>query len=211
MNNEIIMNKLEDLIDFPIKRTIALLNLIGFKTIWSCCGFNYPGEYGRDHSINRLSISFNGMDDVVDSNNYENIDYNVSLTTKFICEFNRHVSNYNVINEIETRISTNGYKINPEKVEWVICYNIPEQYINNLKMLSYVIQIIDDFIVKFGNEYNLFNTSEITLKDTFHDRCNDTDEYFYDLCQMNNRLGTPWTFHISDYLEKRNNEYILIK
>lgn len=41
MNNT---NKLEDHIDLPMKKIVAGLSPLGFKTLFSCCGFSYQGE-----------------------------------------------------------------------------------------------------------------------------------------------------------------------
>jgi hypothetical protein len=35
---------LRDQIDAPILKTVAGLNLMGLKTVFSCCGFNYKGQ-----------------------------------------------------------------------------------------------------------------------------------------------------------------------
>ncbi len=37
-------NQLEDHIDAPIKKCVAGLNLLGIRTLMSCCGFTYEGE-----------------------------------------------------------------------------------------------------------------------------------------------------------------------
>jgi hypothetical protein len=42
--DNVVSNKLEDHIDEPIKRAVALMNLYGVSTIFSCCGFAYKGE-----------------------------------------------------------------------------------------------------------------------------------------------------------------------
>jgi len=35
---------LEDDIDKPIRNIVAMINLLGCRTIWSCCGFDYAGQ-----------------------------------------------------------------------------------------------------------------------------------------------------------------------
>lgn len=35
---------LVDDIDQPIRKSLAMLSLLGCKTIWSCCGFDYEGQ-----------------------------------------------------------------------------------------------------------------------------------------------------------------------
>jgi hypothetical protein len=35
---------LEDDIDQPLKNVVAMINLMGVQTIWSCCGFDYSGQ-----------------------------------------------------------------------------------------------------------------------------------------------------------------------
>jgi hypothetical protein len=35
---------LKDDIDAPIRTSIAALNLLGIKTAWSCCGYDYPDQ-----------------------------------------------------------------------------------------------------------------------------------------------------------------------
>lgn len=42
---------LSELIDTPIKKTVVLLNLLGLRTVWSCCGYNYPGDEERCHQM----------------------------------------------------------------------------------------------------------------------------------------------------------------
>lgn len=50
---------LEDHIDEPIKRAVALLNLYGIGTIFSCCGFSYKGEkVPKSHIHNHPQILF---------------------------------------------------------------------------------------------------------------------------------------------------------
>lgn len=57
--SEIILpTKLEDQIDVPIKKSVAMLNLLGIRTLWACCGFDYKGQpkykdhvYGNPHII----------------------------------------------------------------------------------------------------------------------------------------------------------------
>jgi len=54
--------KLEDQIDLPIKKCIAMLNLLGLRTLWSCCGFDYKGQpKWKDHTHDNayISIDFN--------------------------------------------------------------------------------------------------------------------------------------------------------
>ena len=36
--------RLEDDIDTPLKDVVAMLSLLGCRTIWSCCGFDYNGQ-----------------------------------------------------------------------------------------------------------------------------------------------------------------------
>ena len=49
--------KLEDQIDAPIKKCIAMLNLLGLKTLWSCCGFDYRGQPKfKDHAYGNAHI-----------------------------------------------------------------------------------------------------------------------------------------------------------
>lgn len=44
-------------IDEPIKECVAFLNLLGFKTRWSCCGFNYKNQLSiKSHVINKPHI-----------------------------------------------------------------------------------------------------------------------------------------------------------
>lgn len=48
-----------DDIDKPIFRTIALLNLYGLKTSWTCCGFNYKDQpYWKSHTYGRPYFAF---------------------------------------------------------------------------------------------------------------------------------------------------------
>lgn len=65
--------KLEDCIDTPIKKCVALLNLLGLETVWSCCGFDYEGQRNKDHVpgspqifIKANSKSFNLLLKIVD-------------------------------------------------------------------------------------------------------------------------------------------------
>lgn len=45
---------LRDNIDEPIRRCIAGMALLGFKTVFSCCGFNYKGQpKDRSHLIGK--------------------------------------------------------------------------------------------------------------------------------------------------------------
>jgi hypothetical protein len=44
-------------IDTPLVRPVALLNLLGCQTLWCCCGFNYKGQpEDRSHSIGAVQI-----------------------------------------------------------------------------------------------------------------------------------------------------------
>lgn len=52
------MKNLKDLIDKPILKTVALLNILGFKTVWSCCGYNYPGDVNRCHQMGQSYFIF---------------------------------------------------------------------------------------------------------------------------------------------------------
>lgn len=64
------ITKLEDDIDFPIKKCVAMLALLGCKPLYSCCGFDYEGQpyhkshqYGRPYFILTASEStFNFID-----------------------------------------------------------------------------------------------------------------------------------------------------
>ena len=48
---------LDYFIDEPIKDCVAFLNLLGFKTRWSCCGFDYKNQLDiKSHTINRPHI-----------------------------------------------------------------------------------------------------------------------------------------------------------
>ncbi len=38
------VTRLENDIDAPIKRTVALLALLGCEPVWSCCGYDYHGQ-----------------------------------------------------------------------------------------------------------------------------------------------------------------------
>lgn len=50
---------LENHIDLPIKRAVALLNLWGLETSFSCCGFDYKNpEVKKDHITNNPQIMF---------------------------------------------------------------------------------------------------------------------------------------------------------
>ena len=52
--------KLEDQIDVPIKKCVAMINLLGLKTLWSCCGFDYRGQPKfKDHGDAHIYINFN--------------------------------------------------------------------------------------------------------------------------------------------------------
>ncbi len=45
---------LEEHVDLPIKDTVAMFNLLGMETIWSCCGYNYKDQdlkiVNKDHA-----------------------------------------------------------------------------------------------------------------------------------------------------------------
>ena len=48
---------LESMIDSPLREPVALLNLLGCRTIWSCCGFHYRGEpKGKSHMLGNTQI-----------------------------------------------------------------------------------------------------------------------------------------------------------
>lgn len=38
-----VLNLIDD-IDEPIRKTVAMLNLLGISTKWACCGFDYPNQ-----------------------------------------------------------------------------------------------------------------------------------------------------------------------
>ncbi len=62
------IENLEDDIDLPIKKCVAMLALLGCKPIYSCCGFDYDGQlfhkshqYGRPYFVltaNNVSNQF---------------------------------------------------------------------------------------------------------------------------------------------------------
>lgn len=55
---------LEEHIDDPIKRAVALMNLYGIKTIFSCCGYKYKGEkVPKSHIQNQPQIMFKATRD----------------------------------------------------------------------------------------------------------------------------------------------------
>jgi len=52
-----IPEKLEDQIDIPIKKCVAMINLLGMKTLWACCGFDYKGQPKfKDHTYGKTHI-----------------------------------------------------------------------------------------------------------------------------------------------------------
>lgn len=58
------IKRLEDEIDRPLKRSIALLNLLGFKTKWCCCGFDYQGQPShKSHTYDSLQIFIEDNED----------------------------------------------------------------------------------------------------------------------------------------------------
>ena len=64
MNSKCISYKLEDHIDAPIKRAVALMNLFGIETIFSCCGFDYKNpNVPKSHIHNRPQILFKATRD----------------------------------------------------------------------------------------------------------------------------------------------------
>ena len=53
------MRNLKDMIDVPLQKSIALINLLGVKTYWSCCGYDYLGqEEGKGHMYGAVQITF---------------------------------------------------------------------------------------------------------------------------------------------------------
>lgn len=51
-----IMSKnLVDTVDKPIQKIIAMMNLLGIKTVWSCCGFDYKAT-DKSHLIGQPQI-----------------------------------------------------------------------------------------------------------------------------------------------------------
>ena len=51
--------KLEDHIDEPIKRSVALMNLYGVETLFSCCGYDYKNpKVPKSHIAGRPQILF---------------------------------------------------------------------------------------------------------------------------------------------------------
>lgn len=52
------ITKLEDDIDKPIRKCVAMLALLGLQPVWSCCGFNYDGQpIHKDHTYGNAYIS----------------------------------------------------------------------------------------------------------------------------------------------------------
>ena len=51
-------NKLEDHIDTPIKKCVAGLAIMGFKPIFSCCGFSYKDEAVKKSHLPRKSYIY---------------------------------------------------------------------------------------------------------------------------------------------------------
>jgi hypothetical protein len=47
---------LKEQIDTPLVNTIALINLQGVKTLWCCCGYDYPNQIQKSHSYGTLQI-----------------------------------------------------------------------------------------------------------------------------------------------------------
>jgi hypothetical protein len=57
------LSNLKDDIDLPLVKTIAYLNLLGIKTLWSCCGYNYPEQPAhKAHQIGQINISMEFSD-----------------------------------------------------------------------------------------------------------------------------------------------------
>lgn len=55
------MDSVRDYIDAPIRRAVALMNLFGFQTTYSCCGFNYENQNDvmiKDHVLGSTYIRF---------------------------------------------------------------------------------------------------------------------------------------------------------
>ena len=51
--------KLEDHIDEPIKRSVALMNLYGIETLFSCCGYEYKNpKVSKSHIFRNPQILF---------------------------------------------------------------------------------------------------------------------------------------------------------
>jgi hypothetical protein len=49
---------LKDDIDLPLVNTIAYLNLLGVKTLWCCCGYNYKDQpTHKSHQLGQVNIS----------------------------------------------------------------------------------------------------------------------------------------------------------
>lgn len=51
--------KLEDDIDLPVKKCVAMFALLGFQPIFSCCGFDYHGQlYHKSHQYGEPYFMF---------------------------------------------------------------------------------------------------------------------------------------------------------
>lgn len=81
-------NKLEDHIDEPIKKAVAGLNLLGFKTYMSCCGFTYDGEKVEKSHLGKAYVYLDS-DQVLNSDKLSILLTRIALKSKWrfqICD-----------------------------------------------------------------------------------------------------------------------------
>lgn len=80
-------NLLKDHIDDPIKKAVVGMNLLGFKTYMSCCGFSYEGESVKKSHLGKCYL-FLDYNQIISNNKFLAILSKISLKSKWV--FKRH-------------------------------------------------------------------------------------------------------------------------
>lgn len=182
--HKMIQKNLKDLIDWPIVDTVAYLNILGFKTIWSCCGYNYPNDDGKCHQMGQTYF-------IIDIDNDDNILKSMLLNLleerpevwQLICRktpnFNKTRYDLHFIFPSQNKSWTYGTKH---------FYEIPAVEIFNLnEILKQKIKIL--------KQSNIIFPKTITVTDSNSDKVT----VFGNLWQV--EVGSPWVIDVDNYIK----------
>lgn len=197
--------KLENLIDEPIKRCVILLNLLGYETVWSCCGYDYPNQeefVKKGHQYNRGYIIF--KDPITNGKNCDQTHHKLFIYDLWTSLTRMPSSRWSMVYRSYGNSHTVfdlHYKVDMQTDSWTPGtkhhYELGCNQIMTMEnILSYLLN---------ANKHLLDpNKKPITLVDT--NKIN----------KENNRLwqveyGSDWTFSIDDYLILDSNGHYKFK
>lgn len=164
---------LEQDIDAPIRKTIAMLALLGCHPVWSCCGFNYDGQ--PLHKTHEYGNTYVAM--IWDENSYR---LREALKEKLFLEVEDEFDPKGLVNRwvcwdrknlglFYIRHSFNA-KWEEIKYPWSLkmCLHFPEPALVGIKELNYWLLALSDYFLE-----------EVVLEDTNSKVKKSTPEWQY--------------------------------